>query len=235
MWRQSAGEVGWHDGGMEWPILIIAAVCAVTALVVALMVDRDSARSRRRVLQAPVDQPLLADTPAPTYFSPDQAKAKYDASARALTDEQRAAVSARLDGVAPVAVGWPSADFVTDPGSRWAVLESPTVLVAEAVGRLVDLADLIRPAADQCTAVVVVASQIPPDVMATLSLNAACGRLDCLCLITEELDQIAALVGATVLTAADVAAGYLPPAALGHCDLWVSDAKQTWIVPVPPA
>jgi len=219
---------------MEWSILIVAGVCAVTALVVALMVDKDSARSRQQVLQAPADRPLLADQVAPTYLSADQAKAKYDPSARALTVEQRTDLQARLDVVTPLKVGWPSADFVTDPTSQWAVLESPIVLVAEAVSRLADLAELIRPAAGNGTALVVAAQRIPPDVMATLSLNAACGRLDCLCLITDDLDQIAELVSATVLDAADVAAGYCPPAALGHCAWWVSDAKRTWILPVPP-
>ena len=213
---------------MEWSILIIAAACAVTAIVVAFLVDRDSAKQRQQILSTPPDQPVLADQAKPVYLRPgDVHPVRPD-----LTPDQRDNITARLDGVTPLPVGWPSSDFITDPVTKRAVVEAPVVLAAGAVTRIADIAPLIRSAATEGTGLVIVAGQITPDVMATLSLNAAAGRLSCSCLVTDDLAAVAAQTHATVLEASDVAAGYFPSTALGHCDLWVSGDKQTWIVPL---
>jgi hypothetical protein len=216
---------------MLWTVVIIAAVCAVTAVVVSYLVDRDSAKRRAKTLAEPVQRPGLESSPAPTYLTAEQAKAHHQPQDRALSDDQRELVDAALVQVAPILAGWPSADFVTDPVSGRAVLERPTVLVAEAVNRVADLAPLIRAVLDDDRSLVVVARKIDPAVLATLLLNASTGRLKCLGVVTDKLDGIARQAGAAVLAAADVTAGYLPDPALGHCDWWVADSQHSWIVP----
>jgi len=214
---------------MEWSVLIIAAVCAVTAIIVAYMVDRRSADERKQILSSPPDQPLLASEDVPTYLTEKDVR-RPRRSTPAVPQEDYAK---RLEGAGVIEAGWSSPDFITDPASKRAIVESPIILVAESVGHMADLVDVIRSAQSQGTGVVVVASEVAEEVVATLVMNSLADKLACVCVITGDLDTVAAKVGATVVSATDLRSGYLPQEWLGHCDLWVSDEKQTWILPSP--
>jgi len=218
---------------MDWPVLIITGIVAITAVVVAFLVDRDAAKRRRKILSTPPDRPGLPEAASPTYLTADEIRqqASQQPVRPDLSQAERDALAARVADVTPIPVGWPSSDFVTDAHSQWAVVDSPVVVVAEAVSTMADVVPIVQQARDKGAGLVVAARRIAPEVLATLSLNALSGRLPCLSLLADDLDQIAQQVHASILTSADLTAGYVPDHVLGRCDLWVSDPRQTWIVP----
>jgi len=217
---------------MNWTVLVWAAVLAVGALVLAILADKTLARRREKSLHMPPDQPLLEDTDPPAYLTETdiRAAAARDRPAPQLDADTRPVIESAMKGLEPLAAGWPSADFVTEPETRWAVVDSPIVLVTESVTRLPDLYPIIRLAQDRSAGLVVVAREIAPAVMATLSLNALSKRLPCLAVVTGDLEAFASRSGARVVEEQDLQSGYIPPDTLGHCRWWVSDAKQTWII-----
>jgi len=213
---------------MEWPVLIIAAVCAVTAIVVAFMVDAHSRREREQVLASPPDRPELAGEGTPDYVTEEEvraAKASRPVSEIPEMDE---------DGAVIFPYGWASGDFVTDQATKRVVLRSPVVLVAESVRHIEDLVPIIRTSRSENTGLAVAAGEIAPEVVATLAMNAMSDRLACVCVIAEDCAPLADVVGATVVPAADLRSGYVPGTVIGHCELWVSGVDRTWIVPCQP-
>ena len=210
---------------MEWPVLIIAAVCAVTALAVAYMADARSRRERTTILSAPPDRPGLEVTGSPDYLTAEEVRA-HPVN---LKPPPQPHTLHEPDDSPSFPWGWASEDFITDPDSREAVLESPVVLVAESVRYMADLVPVIEAAKVQGTGMVVAASQIDPDVVTTLAMNALSGRLACVCVITDDCESLAQAVGASVVPAQDLRSGYVPSTVLGHCDLWVSGVDRTWI------
>jgi len=215
---------------MDWPVIIIVSVCAVAAVAVAYLVDSRGARQRRQILAEP--PPGLDDTPAPAYLTEETIRSASPTPAPSPDERDR--VDHRLMGVEPLSAGFFSPDFLTDKKSRRAVLESPVVVVADQVTQFLDLAPAIQAARAQTTGFVLAAREVGGDVMVNLAMNCVSGRLACVCVVTEDLDPIAALTGATIASASDLRSGYLPEAWLGRCDLWVSDEKRTWILPPPP-
>lgn len=212
---------------MEWSVLVIAAVCAVTAIMVAYMVDARSANERKKILSSPPDRTGLEAEEAPAYVTEKDVRARSaHRSGPALTED----VATRLSEAACFGSGWASEDFVTDPKSRRAVLDSPIVLVAESVVQVADLVPAIQQARVENTGLAVAAGEVAPDVVATLAMNSLSGRLACVCVVAEDLDRIAAEVGASVVPGADLRAGYLPREALGRCEAWVSDSSHTWVL-----
>ena len=217
---------------MEPTILVIGAVVAVTAVVVAFLVDRDAASRRRAILSTPPTSPVVPDDLRPTYLTPEEIRAQGRAVEADPVAEaaRRADVTARLTGVEPLPVGWPSPDFVTDAETDRAVLEAPLVVVADDVRHLADVRPLLERAREAGTGLVLVAQHLAPEVLATLSLNAAAGRLAALAVVTDDPGAIAERVGTTMVSGDDLTAGYVPDDAVGRCDLWVSDATRSWIV-----
>jgi len=208
---------------MEWPVIVIAAVCAVTAIAVAYMVDVRTSDERKRILSSAPDRPgLPGQTPA--YVTGDEVR---DA-ARPVPDSSPDLDSLLLEAVS-FPCGWASPDFA-DPVSKRAVLESPVVLVAESVQYMADLVPVIQAAQNEGTGLVVAAGEIAADVAATLAMNALSGRLACVCVITEDCESLAKAAGASVVPAADLRSGYVPDTVFGHCDLWVSGPDRTWVL-----
>ncbi|MDR0283657.1 MAG: hypothetical protein LBI33_02030 [Propionibacteriaceae bacterium] len=215
---------------MDWRVLIIAAVVAAAVVAAAYLADRRSAADRRQSLATPPDRPQLAGEPVPVYLTADTVRAAPPRRAPP-TPAERAGIDARLAGVTPLEVGWPSADFVTDPESRRTVLVSPLVVVTESVNRVSDLVPLLRRVQAEGRPLVIAAQAIAPEAMATLSLNVFSGRLSALCLLTDALAGLADAAGGRVIPSADLTAGFLPDNALGTCALWVTDSERTWVVP----
>jgi len=210
---------------MEWSVLIIAAICAVTAIAVAYMVDARTKREREQILSAPPDRPDVAVTGSPDYLTAEEVRAhRVDLSpptGSRIVDEH--------DSSHSFPCGWASKDFITDPDSREAVLESPIILVAEDVAYMADLVPAIRAAQNGSTGLAIAAGGITADVVTTLAMNALSGRLACVCVITKDYESFAAVVGATVVPALDLRSGYVPDTVFGHCDLWVSSPDRTTV------
>jgi len=210
---------------MEWPVLIIAAVCAVTAIAVAYMADARARREREKILSAPPDRPGLEVTGSPDYLTSEEVRAH---PVNLQPPPQPHTVD-ETEGSDSFPCGWASEDFITDPDSHEAVLESPVVLVAESVRYMADLVPVIEAAKIQGTGMVIAAGQIDTEVVTTLAMNALSGRLACVCVITDDCESLAQAVGASVVPAQDLRSGYLPDTVFGHCDLWVSSIDHTWI------
>lgn len=217
----------WHDGAMNWWVVGSGGLAALVAVIVAFLVDRASAKRRRRALAAAPDQPVLAGAGTPAYVT--AATIKESAVPGDLDDDTRADITADLASATTVAAGWASPDFVTDHPSGWAVLDQPLVLVAESVATVRSLYPLVERARAAATGLVIVADQVDTPVVATLALNALAGTLACLAVRTSSVHEVAALIGATVVSPADLAADYLPAGTLGHPRRWVSDHDQSWI------
>ena len=213
-------------------MLIVGAVCALTALVVAFLVDSRTARTRKDILTTPPDQPTLTDLAPPEYLTEETIRTQYAQPADELSPQDRERISAAIGAITPLALGWPSDDFVTDQTTKRAILEPALVLVTEEISRFSDLLPLFRLAVGQKTGLVVVATSLAREVLATVSLNVLAGRLACLCLLSDDLAAVAERCGASVVPATDLTAGWVPDEVLGRVALWVSDASQSWIVPL---
>lgn len=212
---------------MNWPVIIVVAVCAILAVTVAYLVDSRRFNLRKQILSSPPQRSGLSGDLAPAYMTDDQIRA--GSSLPPLTPDLIEAVERCVADTEPLPVGYCSPDFITEASSHRAVLESPVILLAEEATQFLDLSPAISVSRAQLTGFVLVARHISPDVTATLAMNAVAGKLRCLCVETEDLDPIAALTGATIASATDLRSGYCPPAWLGTCALWVSDEKNTWI------
>ena len=214
---------------MNWWVVGLGGLAALMAVVVAFLVDRDSAKRRRDILAAVPDRPGLAPLAAPDYLTPEMVKAAPTRSN--LDDDSRAAITQDLSKAATVEAGWASADFVTDRPTNWAVLERPVVLVAEAVTSVRSLYPVVERAKTAATGLVVVAEKVDNSVMAPLALNALSGTLACLVVRTASVQKVADLTGGAVVSSADLQADYLPDGSLGHCRRWVAGQDQSWIWP----
>jgi len=213
---------------MNWWVVGLGGLAALAAVVVAFLVDRDSAKRRRDTLAAPPDRPALAPLATPLYVTPDAVKpARVD-----LSGQARAAIDHDLAAATAIEAGWASADFVTDQPSGWAVLDEPLVLVAEAVTSVRALYPVVERAKAAATGLVVVAETVDTSVVATLALNALSGTLSCLVIRTTSVQEVASATQGTVVSAADLQADYLPEGCLGHCQRWVASHDQSWIWPV---
>ncbi len=215
---------------MEWPVLLVAAAIALMAVAIAFWADRARARERRRLLAEPPERPGLATPARPAYLTADQVRSQSEPAGAAGPGPDQAEVARRIEGVPAVDGGWASPDFVTDPAASWAVLDSPVVVVVEAVDRTEDLVGLIRRVQAMAAPLVVVARRIGPEPLTTLGLNAVAGRLACLCLVTDQPEAVARRLQVPLLTRSEVVADYFPDQALGRCELWVSDKERSWIV-----
>jgi len=215
---------------MDWWALIIGAVVALTAVVVAYMVDARSSREREQILSSPPDRPGLSGEGSPEYVTGDEIRAGH--VSRPATNG--ADVDDRLDGAVMFDFGWVSEDFITDAAAKRTVLESPVVLVAESVGYMADLVPVIQVAGREDTGLVVAAGEITPDVVTTLAMNAMAGRLACVCVAVDDCDAVAGAAGASVVLASDLRSGYVPESVLGRPQLWVSTSERTWIVQPQP-
>lgn len=225
-----------------WTVGLVAVIVVGLALIVYGAL-RDRARNRRareEMLSPPKrDIPRFRpDSPAPRYLSELQARRPpADTAPADLSEEERQTITVQLreTNAITVGVGYASKSFLTDPTSGWAVLDEPSVLVcAGPVQSIRELLPILERAAMAQQAVVIAAPSIADDVLATLEVNAIQRKLRLLTLAGSDkhsLATIAAHTGARPLDRSDLQAGYIPDDHLGRCRRWVSDKKQSWVLP----
>ena len=174
-------------------------------------------------------------------FSPTAAGPHYvsDLQARRSPTDTPATPPADLDlpATATIAVGYASRDFVTDPAHRWAVLDSPSILVcADPVGSVRELLSILEKAVKHQLSLVIVAPALDQEVLSTLEVNRIQHKLDVVAVIApEESDRnrVAELAIATLTTRSDRQAGYIPTQHLGHASRWVSTNRASYLFPIP--
>jgi len=215
---------------MNWWVLLVVALAAASALGGAAWTDRQNRRRRQALLDGPPERaiPGLADAPAPTYIRPTD-----DAPGRPLTEERRHELQQAVRQATVIEGGWARDRFVTDPPTRWAVLDRPTVLVTPKVTAFRELWPALAAAqqdADQ-PALVVVALAFDPATVDTLLMNATAGTLPCVavrCPTEAALGVAAMATGGQVVDEASLQSGFLPRGALGMCGTWVAAGGQSW-------
>lgn len=227
-----------------WSIgLLVLVVLGLATIVFGALYDR--ARNRRRAIEMLAPPPRVipqfrADAPAPHYLSELQARRPSGIATTGLSTAERAEVEQLLrDDSAPrFTAGYASADFVTDAESGWAVLDHPVVLVcADEVASIRELLGLLERVVLGRRSLVLVATAMPRDVLATLEVNRLQRRLSLVVVLSEDtgiVDGIARSCGARVTERTDRQAGYLPERDLGECRRWVSTTRESRLVPVGP-
>ena len=205
----------------------VVAVLVIGSAVVAYgwLSDRRVTRERERALAA-----APGDGPVPAYVT----TASPRPEAVGLDDATREAIRAKLPGASSFDAGWPSADFVTDPESRWAVLSSPAVLVCpDDLDDVRDLVAVIRRLEPDRPPLVIVAPEFGAALLRTLAANSAHQAFLNLPVALDEPGRkaVCAISGATPVPREDLRAGYVPADALGACQTWVADQQTSWVIP----
>jgi len=218
---------------MNWWVVGLGGAAALVVALVAFLVDRDSAKRRQDILAAAPDEPALKDVGTPEYLTPEMITAQP--ADRGLNNQERTSIEQDLPNATVIQAGWASADFMTDQTSGWAVLDRPTVLLAESVSSVQALYSVIEQIKTAGTSLVVVTPLVETMVVVTLALNALSGKLPCLVIRTESVQEIVAATGGRVVSATDLQADYLPEASLGRAERWVASENRSWIWSAPPS
>ena len=127
----------WHAEEVEpWTLGLVAVIVVGLAVIVfGALSDRAKTRRAAAEMLSPPQRTIpqfSPDTPAPQYLSDLQARRPpEEAPSTELSASEREQLARRLRDPSTLKVdaGWLSRDFVTDPGSGQAVLDSPRVLV----------------------------------------------------------------------------------------------------------
>jgi hypothetical protein len=223
-----------------WQVGLIAVIVIGFGLIVfGALWDRARNQRRAREMLSPPPRQIPQfhpDAPPPHYLSDLQARRRpAGAEGLALTPEEREQVNRQIADAHTVTIptGYASPDFVTDPTSGWAVLDSPAVLVcADPVDSIRELLPVLERLMMTGTPLVVVAPGLAAEVQSTLEVNAIRQTMRLLAVLPNAaaLASLAAACGAEPVDRSDRQAGYFPPEALGHCERWVSTAKASHVI-----
>ncbi len=214
---------------MDWWLIGLTVVIGAAALTFAASVDRNRRQQREAAVASPPARhvPTLdPEAPAPQYVPQEVALRP-----KAAPVETPAGISSAVPKAAELAGGWADPTFVTDHASGWAVVSHPLVLTCTGVGSFRELLPAITAAKRSQRPLVVVAPAIEGDAVRTLAANAAQGLLAGVAVLCPDLDAVSAIatsVGATVVQRSDLQGGWVPPAAYGECDVWVSARQTSW-------
>lgn len=224
-----------------WTLGLVAVVVVGLALIVyGALSDRSKTRRAAVEMLTPPQRDIphfRPDSPAPTYLSELQARRPAaSAVSTDLTAADRAQVAAQLKHPLTVRVdaGYDSLDFVTDPTSGWAVLDSPRVLVcSEGIETTRELLGVLEKLLLSRTPLVIVTPGLSAEVGSTLQVNHIRQNMSLLTVTTSvvaDLTRVARVTGAAVKSRSDLQAGYVWPEHLGRCDRWVSSAKASFLI-----
>jgi len=241
----------WHPESVQaWVVVMIVVVVVAAALTVyGALSDRAHNRRRAAEMLGPPkrDIPHLpADARSPQYLTEAQARRRptgaaaaeqVSGQARGLRSQPRQATTEPIRELAEreIAVGYASADFVTDPGAREVVLEDPLVLVCgDAVETIRELLPALEQALQTGRPLVVVAPSIAKDVLGTLEVNAIQGKVPGVAVLADDAvrAQVVDASGAVPVDATDRRSGWLDPQALGNAARWTSTSRTTRVVPL---
>lgn len=222
---------------MNPPAWGIPVVIVVGALVVILGTLWDRRRARADAADAaqatqpssglvPTNEPRYVDEVAlPDAAPPDDVQAEL-----ALLD--RRAQGWTLPG------GVPDGRFLNHARQGLAILPTPSVLVTDAdASSQRDLVTVLEAARRRGRPLVWVARSFSSDIVASLRANAVTHRLSNVPIELADplqLRRAVAYTGGRLVTAADLAADYLPDAAWGTCDGWIADVDDSWVLPPEP-
>jgi hypothetical protein len=223
-----------------WQVGLIAVIAIGLGLIIfGALWDRSRNRRRAAEMLAPPPRTIpqfRPDAPAPHYLSDLQARrAPVDRKPAGLTAEDRATITRQIAAAQTVTIraGYASKEFVTDPTSRWAVLDRPAVLVcADPVETIRELLGVLEQLNMSRTPLVIVAPSLAAEVLATLEVNQIQQTMQLLAVTPNatELSALATACGATIMDRADLRSGYTPPDHLGRCERWVSTAKSSHVI-----
>ncbi len=223
-----------------WDVGLIALiVLGLAAIVAGALWDRRRNARRRTELLAPPSRAIpgfTPDAPAPHYLSDLQARRPPDESpAPALTDADRDSIRRGISAptTETLGTGYASADFISDPTSGWAVLDSAGVLVcADEVASIRELLPVLERALLGGHGLVIVAPGFAPEVLATLEVNAIRRTLPLLAVKASATDRarITERCRAELADRATLQSGYLPGTLLGRCDRWVSTDRASYLM-----
>ena len=229
----------WQAAGVDpWTVGAVAImVVALLAIIYGALADRAKNRRLATQIMSPPERTIpqfAPDSPAPTYLSELQARRRPESTSPAsATDTTEIAAALRDSSTVTLDAGFTSADFVTDPTARWAVLDSPRVLVcAEPVEAIRELLPVLERAIRTAQPLVVVAPAFAAAVSATLEVNQVQGKL-AVCAVKAAgpvLYDAARATGAVPIARSDLQAGYAPPEQLGSCVRWVSTSDRSYVI-----
>ena len=216
-------------------MVVMVAIVAVGLVLTVYGALSDRAKNRRRA--AEMLGPPRRDIPnlpegarSPQYVTEAQARRRPE-STTAPFDRLRE----RDQGGVEIAVGWASADFVTEPGAREVVLNDALVLVcSDGLETIRELLPALEQALKTGRPLVVVAPTIARDVLGTLEVNAIQGLVPGLAVLADGAvhAQVVEATGAEPVDVADRRAGWLDPRSLGHAGRWTSTSRTTRVVPL---
>ena len=224
----------WQSDRVQTWVVVMIAIVAVALVLTVYGALSDRAKNRRRAAEmlGPPQRAipnLPEDARSPRYVTEAQARRRPDGAA--APPEKHAGRDTGLE----IAVGWASADFVTEPGGREVVLADALVLVCgDGVETIRELLPALEQALTSGRPLVVVAPTIAKDVLGTLEVNAIQGKIPGVAVVADDAvrAQVVEATGAAPVDAGDRRSGWLDPRALGHAARWTSTGKVTRVVPL---
>lgn len=222
---------------MDWWGIAIIVVIGAAVVIYGYVDDRRKTRERDAAMQAPPKRDIPRFTPerqAPEYLSELQARTRPEKlPSTDLTDLKRTDLRAAQAEAPSVAAGMASKSFVTDSPTGWAVASEPLVAVlVDRVDTVRELLPLLERAQKAGRPLVLVSPGYSDEVLDTLAANTVQGKEQCVPVVVnaEQSERILALTMAAPLLHTDLQAGWVPDAALGTVDTWISDRKTSWLV-----
>jgi hypothetical protein len=227
---------------MDWWTIGLIAVIAVGLAAIVFGALSDRRKNRKAVTQMLSPPPrtipqLPESTKPPHYLSGLQARRPPPSNERpALSEESRHEIAHQLRSreTTKINIGYASEAFITDRGTRWAILDRPRVLTsAEPIMSIRELISVVEHMITDGSPLVVVAPSMAPDVLSTLEVNHIQRKIDLVVVLTQDplpVDAIVEATGAQLVSRVDLQTGYLADADLGRCDRWVSDAKHSYLI-----
>lgn len=213
-------------------VMVAVLVVALALTVYGALSDRAKNRRRAAEMLGPPkrDIPHLpADARPPAYVTQAQAHRRPEGTPR-----PREVPSEPSPDEVEIAVGYASAEFVTEPASKQAVLTDALVLVcSDDVETLRELLPALERALRTGRPLVVVAPAIAPEVLATLEVNAIQGHVPGVAVLADDVARAEVLraSGAEPVDATDRRSGWLSPDALGHVARWTSTRTASRLAP----
>lgn len=212
--------------------MIVVVAAALVLTVYGALSDRAKNRRRAAEMLGPPkrDIPNLPEgARSPHYVTEAQARRRPDRAPQPVAWPEEAD-----QGSVEIAVGYASAEFVTDPRSRQVVLEEPLVLVcSDGVETIRELLPALEQALRTARPLVVVAPVIAPEVLGTLEVNAIQGKVPGVAVLgdADVREQVVEASGAVSIDSTDRRAGWLDPEALGNLARWTSTRTTSRVVP----
>ncbi|MCL2315660.1 MAG: hypothetical protein FWC46_01045 [Actinomycetia bacterium] len=203
--------------------MVLILVVGLVALLVATLAD---ARTRRRLER---ERPSADDGLAsPDYVTDDQLAASWNVRRAGPDDDRAGRVAARGTRLG---LRLAASSLATLAGNR-ALLDDASVLVCrDEVESVREVLGVLQRASAAATPLVLAAPGFAGEVLDVLAANLRAGTLSCAALTggDDDLAQLAALTGASVLGRTDLQADDAPPSSLGRAAHVLADARETWV------